>query len=303
MDVTALWRSRSGRLGLVLCSVTVVAAAIAGFWTPHDPRRIDPSMKWLGWSLEHPFGTDGSGKDIASQLLAGSRTSIAVATASVAIAAGVGIALGLASASLPRSVGEALAHVVDILLALPGIILALVLVAALEASLLTVSLAIGVSAGVALARVVKTEAAAVMSRDYVLAARGHGASGLRIARAHVVPNIAPTVIVQLSVIAAYAVLSEASLSYLGLTSATTPSWGRLLQSLQTTVTIHPGAMVVPGVVIVAATLGFNLLGDGFRDALDPRRATRSATVGDGHHQSVDIDDHENVDIDDESRSR
>lgn len=269
---TALWRSRSGRVGSTLVSLTAVAAVVSAVWTPHDPRRIDPSRKWLGWSLSHPFGTDGSGKDIASQLLAGSRTTITVVIASTAIAAVIGLVLGLASASLPRTVGEAITHLVDILIALPGIILALVLVAALEASLLTVSLAIGISAGVALARVVRTEAAAVHSREYVLAARGGGASGWRIARRHVVPNIAPTVSVQLSVIAAYAVLSEASLSYLGLTSATAPSWGRLLQSLQTTVTIHPGPLVIPGIVIVAATLGFNLLGDGIRDVLDPRAA-------------------------------
>lgn len=268
----ALWRSRSGRIGSILAAATVLAAVVSGVWTPHDPGRIDPSRKWLGWSISHPFGTDGSGKDIASQLLVGSRTTIAVVVASVAIAAVTGLALGLASAALPRAVGESIAHGVDILLALPGVILALVLVAALEASMLTVSLAIGLSAGIALARVVRTEAAAVYARDYVLAARGHGASGVRIAARHVVPNIAPTVSVQLSVIAAYAVLSEASLSYLGLTSATTPSWGRLLQSLQTTVTIHPGAMIVPGIVIVAVTLGFNLLGDGIRDALDPRLA-------------------------------
>lgn len=272
--VKAVWRSGSGRLGSILAAAVGLAAAVSGIWTPHDPGRIDPSRKWLGWSLSHPFGTDGSGKDIASQLLVGSRTTITVVVASVAIAAVTGLALGLASAALPRAVGDSIAHGVDILLALPGIILALVLVAALEASMLTVSLAIGLSAGVALARVVRTEASAVYSRDYVLAARSHGASGQRIAVRHVVPNIAPTVGVQLSVIAAYAVLSEASLSYLGLTSATTPSWGRLLQSLQTTVTIHPGAMAVPGIVIVAATLGFNLLGDGIRDALDPR-LTRS----------------------------
>lgn len=274
--VRAIWRSRSGRLGSILVAGTMLVAVASALWTPHDPGRIDPSRRWQGWSATHPFGTDGSGKDILSQLLAGSRTTVSVVLASVAVAALVGVVLGLAAATLPRIVGDALAHVVDVLLALPGIILALVLVAALEASLLTVSLAIGLSAGVALARVVKTEAGAILSREYVLAARGHGASGRRIALRHVLPNIAPTVTVQLSVIAAYAVLSEASLSYLGLTSATTPSWGRMLQTLQQTVTIHPWALLVPGAAVVAATIGFNLLGDGIRDALDPRFAGRGA---------------------------
>lgn len=270
MFLRALWRSRPGRIGAILSITTIATALVSTRWTPHDPTRIDPTRRWLGWTWSHPFGTDGSGKDILSQILAGARTSLAVVALSVILAGVVGLLLGLSGAVLPRTAGGAILRLVDVLIALPGVILALVLVAALEPSLVTVSLAIGLSAGVGLARVVHAEAATVLGRDYVLAARLAGSGTLRTTVRHVLPNIAPTVAVQLSIIAAFTVLSEASLSYLGLTPVATPSWGRMLQTLQQTVTIHPAALVMPAVAVIGATLGFNLLGDGIRDALDPR---------------------------------
>ena len=190
----------------------------------------------------------------------------------------IGLTLGVLSAITPRVVGESIAHLIDVLIALPTLILALVFVAALGGSVWTVSLALGLGSGVVLARVVRAEVSRVLTQDYMVTATACGSSTWRSVWRHILPNISSTVIVQLSLIAALAVLAEAALSYLGLTPVSTPSWGRMLNELQQTITVHPGTLVFPGLAVVAATLGFNLLGDGLRDAIDPRLRGRSATV-------------------------
>lgn len=271
-----VWRTWPGRIGSVLVAIMVVAALVSLVWTPHDPTRVVPSEKWLPISATHWFGTDGAGKDLFSQVLAGARTTLTVVLLSALMAGVIGIVLGVLSAVTPRLVGEAVAHVIDILIALPTLILALVLVAALEGSVWTVSLAIGLGSGVVLARIVRAEVARVLTQDYVLAASASGSSTFRTVWRHVLPNIAPVVIVQLSLVAALAVLAEATLSYLGLTPVSTPSWGRMLEGLQRSASVHPWAIVFPGLAVVLATLGFNLLGDGLRDAIDPRLHSRVA---------------------------
>ena len=244
-------------------------------WVPHDPLRVVPSEQWLGISGDHWFGTDGAGKDLFSQVLVGARVSLFVALASALIAGVVGIVLGVVSAVTPRLVGESVAHLIDVLIAIPTLVLALVLVGLFQGSLLTVSVAIGVGSGVVLARILRAEVARVLTQDYVLAAHAAGTSTWRTIRIHLLPNVAPIAIVQLSLVAALAILAEAALAYLGLTSRSRPSWGRILGELQTTVTVHPGAIIFPGVMLVLATLGFNLLGDGLRDATDPRLRSSS----------------------------
>jgi peptide/nickel transport system permease protein len=276
--VRHLWRSWPGRLGIVFTSVLLVAALVSLVWTPHDPKRVVPRDKWLPMSWNHPFGTDGGGKDLLSQVLVGARTTLLVAVLTVLLAAIIGLTLGVLSAITPRVVGEAIAHVIDVLIALPTLILALVFVAALGGSVWTLAFALGLGSGVVLARVVRAEVSRVLTQDYMVTATASGSSTWRSVWRHVLPNIASTVIVQLSLIAALAVLAEAALSYLGLTPVSTPSWGRMLNELQQTITVHPGALVFPGLAVVSATLGFNLLGDGLRDAVDPRLRGRSATV-------------------------
>jgi len=273
-----VWRSWPGRLGIVLVGVLLASAVVSLVWTPYDAKRVDPTQRWRPISWSHPFGTDGAGKDLLSQVLAGARTTLAVALLTVLLAAVIGLTLGILSAISPRLVGESIAHLIDVLIALPTLILALVFVAALGGSVWTVSLAIGVGSGVVLARVVRAEVSRVLTQDYILTAASSGSSTWRTVWRHIVPNIAPTVIVQLSLIAALAVLAEAALSYLGLTPVSTPSWGRMLGTLQETITVHPGALVFPGLAVVAATLGFNLLGDGVREAVDPRLRGRAATA-------------------------
>ena len=266
-------RSWTGRLGLLLVGVLVLAVVISYLWVPHDPAHVDPGDKWLGMSTDHWFGTNGAGKDMFSVVLVGARVSLFVAIASSLIAAVIGLALGVLSAITPRYVGEPIANLIDVLIAIPTLVLALVLVGLFQGSLLTVSCAIGFSSGVVLARIVRAEVARVLTQDYILAAQSSGTSTWRTIRRHILPNIAPIAIVQLSLIAALAILAEASLSYLGLTSRSRPSLGFELGELQKTVTVHPWPVLFPGLVLVLATLGFNLLGDGLRDATDPRLRT------------------------------
>jgi peptide/nickel transport system permease protein len=273
-----VWRSWSGRIGAVLVAGVVIAALVSLVWTPYDPKKVDPGNRWRPMSWDHWFGTDGGGKDLFTQVLVGSRTTLVVVGATVVISAVIGLTLGVVSAIAPRWMGESLVHLIDVLIALPTLILALVLVAALEGSVWTVSLAIGIGFGVVLARVVRGEVARVLTHDYILAAGAAGSSTWRTVWRHVLPNIAPTVIVQLSLFAGLAVLAEAALSYLGLTPVGTPSWGRMLEGLQQSVTVHPSAIVFPGLAVVLATLGFNLLGDGLREAVDPQLRGRAATA-------------------------
>jgi peptide/nickel transport system permease protein len=276
--VRYLVRSWTGWLGLVLVGLMVLAAVVSLMWTPYDPTDVVPSQRWKAMSWAHPFGTDGGGKDLLSQVLVGARTTLLVTLTSAALSTLIGLVLGIASAILPRYVGESLAYLIDVLIALPTLILALVFVAALGGSVWTISLAIGVGSGVILARVVKAETARVLTQDYVVAAAASGSSTWRSIWRHVIPNIASTVVVQVSLIAALAVLAEAALSYLGLTPVSTPSWGRMLSELQRTVTVHPAALIFPGLAVIGATLGFNLLGDALRDAIDPRLRSRAGAV-------------------------
>jgi peptide/nickel transport system permease protein len=274
----AVWRSWPGRIGSVLVGLLVVSALVSLVWTPYDPQEVVPSEKWLPISWAHPFGTDGAGKDLFSQVLAGARTTLFVAVATVVLAGVIGLVLGIVSAIAPRVVGESVAHLIDVLIALPTLILALVFVASLGGSRWTLALALGIAFGAVLARVVRAEVARVMTQDYIVTATASGSSTWRTVWRHVIPNISPTVIVQLSLIAALAILAEAALAFIGLTPVSTPSWGRMLNTLQQSLTVHPGSLVFPGLAVVLATLGFNLLGDGLRDAVDPRLRGRAATA-------------------------
>ena len=309
--LTAAWRSWSGRVGLFLVSTMVVAVVISYIWVPYDPLRPYPGQDWLPISRDHLFGTDAGGADLFSQVLVGARVSLFVALASALIAGVVGGVLAVVSTITPRYLGEPVAYFIDVLIAIPTLVLAIVLVGLFKASLFTVSLALGFGAGVVLARILRAEVVNATAEpdgshrryflrvpptartageavgwtfgfdnadDYILAAAASGTSTWRTVRRHILPNIAPVAIVQLSLVAALSILAEAALSYLGLTERGRPSWGLTLSSLQNTVTVHPWPVLLPGLALVLATLGFNLLGDGLRDATDPRlRGTASPT--------------------------
>ncbi|MCU1470937.1 MAG: peptide transporter permease [Glaciihabitans sp.] len=269
---SAVVRRPTGAFGVAVAAVLVLAAVVSVWWTPFDPQATDVRAAWLlPFQRGHLLGTDRVGHDQFSQLLAGSRETLFAATGSASIAAVLGIALGVTAVLSPRPVGAVVVQAIDLVIAFPGLLLAMVLAAVYGGSLATVVAAVGISAGVGVARVSRAEIARILSQDYVLAARAAGASTGRIVRKHLLPNIAPTLIVQLSLVMALAVLAEATLTYLGYgSSPSTPSWGGLLHTQQDYIRVRPLLVIWPGLAVALTVLGFNLLGDALRDATDPR---------------------------------
>lgn len=265
-----LWALPTGRLGLVVVVILLVTAAVALVWTPLDPRQVDIPNRWATPAWPHLLGTDGSGRDILSLLMAGSRTTVVVAVGAGIVASVIGIALASLGALTTRWVREAVAVLVDILIAFPVLIIAMMISAVWGGSIWVVIWAVGIGFGVNIARVTRGELRRVMQSDFVLAGRACGLTAAQNLWRHLLPNVAPVFIVQLSWGMAVAVLAEAGLSYLGFGAPVTePSWGVLLRDLQQFLTVHPLAVLWPGLAITFTVLGLNLLGDGLREATDP----------------------------------
>lgn len=257
--------------GMVLVALVVLAALVSFAWTPHDPLLVEASARLLGPTGEYLLGTDKFGRDVASQLMVGARTTLYVGIVAVGIAAVIGTPLGILAGMLGNWVGEFVMRGNDLLLAFPALLLAIMLGAVYGASTLTAMVAIGIATVPSFARIARSGTLQVMSAEYVLAARASGRSRVAIAVRHVLPNISGLVLVQSSVSFAIAVLSEAALSFLGFgTRPPTPSWGRMLQESQELLAVQPGLALIPGLAIALAVLGFNLLGDGLRDRFDPK---------------------------------
>ncbi|WP_081863755.1 ABC transporter permease [Mycetocola saprophilus] len=268
-----LFRHPAGLFGAIVVAVLVLSALVSLVWTPHDPVFTDSARRWLAPTWAYPFGTDNSGRDIFSLIVAGSRVTVLVAVGSALGAGILGLLLASLGALTRRWVREGVAVLIDVLIAFPTLLIAMLLAAAWGGSLLVVIVAVSIGFGVNIARVTRPEIRAVLAADYVLAARASGIGSLGILRRHVIPNILPVLIVQLSWGMAIAILAEAGLSYLGYGApADTPSWGRLLSELQTYIGIQPLSVLWPGAVITITVLGFNLLGDGLRDVTDPTLA-------------------------------
>lgn len=257
--------------GSVLVSVVVLAAVVSFFWTPYDPVRAFPADRLQGSSAQHLMGTDRYGRDVFSGILYGARITLLVGLVAVGIAALVGTPLGILAGMRRGAVEEATMRGADILLAFPALLLAIMFGAVFGGGTTTAMVAIGIASIPGFARVARSGTLQVMSTEYVLAARAASQPGLRIARRHVLPNIAGLVVVQCSVTFGLAVLAEAALSFLGLgTPPPVPSWGRMLQESQQFLGTYPSLALWPGAAIAVAVLGFNLLGDGLRDRFDPK---------------------------------
>ncbi len=265
-------------VGATLVASIVVVALLSFVWTPHDPLLVQGAQRLQGPSGEFWFGTDRFGRDVFSRLMYGARTTLLVGVVAVGIAGLIGTPLGVLMGSSPRVLGEVVMRFNDLLLAFPALLLAVMFGAVYGSSTLTAMVAIGIATIPVFARVARSGTLQVLSSDYVLAARSAGRTKLAIAVRHVLPNISGLVIVQASVSFAIAVLAEAALSFLGFgTQPPTPSWGRMLQEAQELVAVRPAQAVAPGLAIALAVLGFNLLGDGLRDRLDPRLDDRRGT--------------------------
>jgi peptide/nickel transport system permease protein len=265
-----LWRLSTGRFGVIACAVILLTAGSSLVWTPFDPQHVDIAQRWLGPSWPHLFGTDGSGRDILSLVMSGARTTVFVAVGSAVVATVIGIALASLGALTARWVRESVAVFVDILIAFPVLLIALMISAIFGRSLWVVIWAVGIGFGVNIARVTRPELRRVLHSDFVVAGRASGLTPAQNLYRHLLPNVAPVFIVQLSWGMAVAVLAEAGLSYLGVGAPLTqPSWGLLLAELQQFLTVHPLSVLWPGIAITVTVLGLNLLGDALREATDP----------------------------------
>jgi peptide/nickel transport system permease protein len=262
-------------LGAILVAALVSAAALSLVWTPYPPAAIDVAHKLLTLSAAHWLGTDSLGHDVVSQLLAGARISILVGIIAVGIGLVFGIALGLVAASAGGVVEALIMNLCDFTFAFPALLLAIMLTAVLGAGIVNAILAIGVANVPIFAKVTRALGNGVLARDYAMAARAAGKGPVAIALEHVLPNVAPALIVQATIQFAIAILAEAALSYLGLgAQPPSASWGRMLSDAQQLMFQAPRLAIFPGVAIAMAVLGLNLLGDGLRDLLDPRLRAR-----------------------------
>jgi peptide/nickel transport system permease protein len=261
--------------GGVLVGAVVVLAALSFGWTPHDPFHVDSAHRLLGPAPSHLLGTDVFGRDVASRLMVGARTTLFVGVVAVGVAAVIGTPLGILAGMTAGWWPALLLRGNDLAMAFPALLLAIMFGAVFGASSLTAMVAIGIATVPSFVRLVRAGTLSVMATEYVLAARVAGRRRPGIAVRHVLPNVLGLVIVQSSVSFAIAVLAEAGLSFLGFgTAPPTPSWGRMLQESQELLSTHPLLALWPGLAIALAVLGFNLLGDGLRDSLDPRLESR-----------------------------
>jgi peptide/nickel transport system permease protein len=259
-------------LGLLLAVGFVLPALLAPWLAPHDPLEVDLSGALEPPAPGHWLGRDEQGADILSRLVFGARISLLVGVSTIAVSAAIGIAVGLLAGYAGGAVEQALMRLVDVLLAFPGLLLAIALVAVLGPGLANVVIALSALSWTGFARLVRAQVLAVMPLDYVMAARSLGAGDLRIMTRHVLPNILAPVWVQASFGIAGAILAEASLSFLGLgVPPGTPSWGAMLSEGRHSLMEAPHVSLFPGLAIMAVVLAFNLLGDALTGWLDPKQ--------------------------------
>jgi len=262
-------------IGMVLSTMLVLAAGLSFLWTPHSPYEVDMARKLQAAGSTHWFGTDAYGRDVASLILVGARSSIAVGVIAVGIGLVIGTALGLLASARRGWWEELIMRIADFGFAFPAILSAIMLTAVFGPGMVNAIVAIGIYNIPTFARITRASANSVWAREFVLAARACGKGAFSITMEHVLPNIASVLIVQATIRFAIAILAEAALSYLGLgTQPPQPSWGRMLSEAQSLLFQAPMLAVYPGVAIALAVLGLNLLGDGLRDIFDPKLARK-----------------------------
>jgi len=258
-------------IGLAIVSVVVATALLSLFWTPFDVTAIDIGSKLLPTSGEHPLGTDHFGRDVLSMIMAGARSSLAVAIAAIFIGVGLGVPLGLVAAARGGLLGESIMRANDLVFAFPALLMAVMIAAVYGPGALNAIVAIGIFNIPVFARVARGAALSVWTKEFILAARVAGKGRALISLQHVLPNIAGLLIVQAAIQLALAVVAEAGLSYVGLgVQPPEPSWGRMLAEAQTMIGFAPWLAIFPGLAIMLLVFGFGLVGDGLNDHLNPR---------------------------------
>ena len=266
-----LLRRKSAVLGLVIVVLLIIVAIFAPLIAPFDPVQQAYAYVRKPPSMRNWFGTDESGRDLLSRVIFGARASLLAGVVSVAIAVSIGVPVGMLAGYRGGLTDALISRITDAMLAIPFLIQAIALAAFLGPSLTNAMIAIGVTATPIFVRLTRGQVLVVKTEDYVEAARAVGNGPFRIAFRHILPNIAPALLVQASLTIAAAIIAEASLSFLGLgQQPPAPSWGSMLNTAQRFLTNAPWMAIWPGLAIFLAVLSFNLLGDGLRDALDPK---------------------------------
>jgi ABC-type dipeptide/oligopeptide/nickel transport system permease subunit len=267
-------KNRLAVVGLLIVCGLVVTAVCAPLLAPHDPSRQDLPAKRMAPGARFWLGSDEFGRDILSRIIYGTRVALLVGTVAVGIALALGLSLGILSGYAGGVVDSVISRGLEILQAFPYLLLAIAVVSALGPGVLNTTLAVGIWAMPAFTRIVRASVMGLRELDYIQAARAMGAPTRSIVLRHIVPNFLPTLIVYSTLYMASAILVEAALSFLGLgVQPPTASWGLMVATGRDFMLTAPHITTIPGLAIMLAVLGFNLLGDGLRDALDPKLRT------------------------------
>ena len=265
--------SRNFMVGAVITAAFVLAALLSFIWTPYDPAMQNIPDRFQPPSPAHWLGTDHFGRDMFSMVVVGARTSMSVAFIAVTLGMAAGTPLGLLAAATRRGslVDEIVMRGNDLIFAFPALLIAILITAIFGPGIINTVIAIAIFNIPVFARLSRGAALSLWQREFILSARVAGKGAVRISAEHILPNILNTLIVQATIAFALGTLAEAALSYVGLgAQPPIPSWGKMLADAQTTISLAPHVALVPGLAIVVAVLGINLLGDGLRDLLDPQ---------------------------------
>ena len=266
-----LLRNRGAMLGGTILCLLIAAAFLAPWLSSLDPLEMNPPERWVPPDAQHWFGTDNFGRDIYTRVLHGTRISLPMGLVSIGIALALGLTSGLLAGYYGGRTDALIMRAVDVMLAFPGLLLALAIVATLGPSLLNAMIAVGISAAPTFIRVVRAGVLSARELESVEAARAAGCRDRTIILRHVLPNVAAPIIVLATLGVAGAIITGAALSFLGLgAKPPDPEWGAMLSEARNYLRLAPWTTTFPGLAIVVAALSINLLGDGLRDALDPR---------------------------------
>lgn len=266
----SLWQRSEGKFSLIVLGIWLIIAIVSIFWTPQPLLATDGYHVWAAPSVAHWLGTDGTGADVLSWLMAGSRTNLLIVILTVLFAAAFGMLLVAAMVTRCSALAATSVVVIDALISIPTVLLALILAVPLGASIAVIVVACGFGYGLNLARVARPAALLAARSAYVESAMAGGASGWWVFTRHIVPNIVPVLLVQLSLSAGTAVLAESGLTYLGIgVPSGVPSWGHSLATSVKFINVYPLTVLWPGLIVTVVVVALNVFGDVLRDAIDP----------------------------------
>lgn len=264
-------RNKLALSGLLLIFLFFIVSFFSGYLSPYDPNQFDVDVIFSPPSSDHIMGTDELGRDVLSRMIYGARISLKVGFVATGLAVFIGTCIGLAAGYFGRRVDTILMRFVDIMLCFPTFFLILAVIAILEPSIWNIMIVIGVTGWMGVARLVRAETLSLKSRDFVQAAKALGESDVKIMVKHILPNTLAPILVAATLGVAGAILTESALSFLGLgVQPPTPSWGNILTAGKDNIEFAWWLSLFPGIAILITVLGYNLLGEGIRDSIDPR---------------------------------